>query len=440
MSYNNLFTEERFPLSYQLLQKNYPNLSKLSMNIHRIDPFFQDDNNLINLFNWYKSKNPEFKPMKDVDPEMPEYELLVSGLIKDIYLLLKNNESNYKINNTSLKKPINILGMLEDIIKSNYKYIKIINCIYEYLKLFTNLLSKNNKDCNLLLILNELPYIIYPSFHQIDIYKVNLTLCAPFINFLISNKMHESHGSDQNPCYEIFHDISFHSRNLIIKIFEDIFITKYKLSSNKNCLDNIKFHQYIQENIDLFKLYFDFMDNNIQKLKDILIYKRSKNNSYNSVYKSDKKYMNSILIFFIFHEKYFYNSFFIDNLKHKIFSTIQNIKKIQISMINRRNINVFSYENINNIIIETIKKYFKNNFYKNCINFLLDNDLYKLKKYIVKNNNTELLKLINSEFKEIIENMFKIKVTNENINEIIELYKQSAIDIYNTLYHPLLNN
>jgi hypothetical protein len=393
-----------FPLCKELLQKHYNVHSSISLKKYKLDPFFSDNENLQNLYEWYKTKNPEFKPMNIINPKMPEYEVLISGMIKDIYLSLINE-----------KEKNEILNELEKIIRDGYLYKDIINCIYNYLILFDSMLNNNSyrKDCNLLLDLLASPYIIYPSFHQIDIYKVNLTISAPFLNFLLSNNTHKSHSSSVTPCYELYHDIDFHYNFMTMQFFKDLFNIRNKNKNNNNN-NNINYLiKNINKNINLFIIYFNFNNSIIQKLKDKLIFKRTKNNSFNT-YKTKENYMNSIIFFLIFHEDYFYKRLF-------------ELSSYHIKLTEN------SQEKFEKNFEEILKQYFKESFYKICIDNLFTGNINNIKTYIY-NSNTDILKIIKPEFKEVIESNYKIELTSDNINEIIKLYKASTIDIYNTLF------
>ena len=93
------------PLCKTILKIYYPNFEKISLEKHKLDPFFSDNEKLINLHNWYKYKNPDFLSMKDINPEMPEYECFISGIVKDLYLLLEYpDNSKYKLKNFNKKK------------------------------------------------------------------------------------------------------------------------------------------------------------------------------------------------------------------------------------------------------------------------------------------------------------------------------------------------
>lgn len=391
---------------------------------YKQDPFFKLGKNsmgrLDDLNAWYKEKNPNFEPFSEHNnPEMPEFKHLIAGMIKDFYFLL--NDENIKKNNTD--KLNIILAKIEAILENGYKYISIIDVIYEYLIFFEIILNQliyNKEQCNLLLNIKNTPYIIYPTFHQLDFIKINLTMGTPFLNFLLTNKKHLSHGSMSRPCWELTHDIDIHYNNIMIQFFKEL---------NTILNNNNEYISFINENIELFKLYFEFMNNFIINIKDLLIYDRSKKNIsnrnekgniiksyeiniYNKRHNGYKNLMNSVLIFYLFHEQYFFQYFF-TLLKKK------EIKKI----FERQN------SNKNKQIIDMIKDYFIDSFKLLCIYFLFT-DEKSLKKNLYDNFQIKP-EMIHPELIELLEIAFNSKITQSNIDTFIDLYKESVEVINN---------
>ena len=209
-----------------------------------------------------------------------------------------------------------ILEKIELTLKNKYKYIDIITIIYDYLILFQR--GKNMYDCHSFDQIIKTPYIIYPTFHQIDFIKVNLTIGTPFLNFLLTNKTHMGHGHKIYPCWEISHDIHVHYDKIMIRFFKEL---------NKIINNNDDYILFINNNIELFKLFFEFMNNFITSIKDLLMYDRAKKsisitnekgniisnneiNISNNRHDNYKNYMNSILIFHLFYEKYYFKYIF----------------------------------------------------------------------------------------------------------------------------------
>lgn len=112
-------------------------------------------------------------------------------------------------------------------------YIKIMSGAYfehtdelnEYnSELVTQYIGNNNRELNtdkyktycdqqidFILQILQTPYMIYPTFHQLDYYTVVKTVSAPVINFLITHHRKSVHGNFISPCDQIGHDIIFHS-------------------------------------------------------------------------------------------------------------------------------------------------------------------------------------------------------------------------------------
>jgi hypothetical protein len=114
--------------------------------------------------------------------------------------------------------------------------------------------------------------------------------------------------------------------------------------------------------------------------------------------------MNSIILFLIFHENFFFSLFFQEKISLYTL-LIQNLK----------NQDSFNYSN-NKIYYTILYKYFKENFYKICRNS------------IIKDGNIDQL------LKELIEKNFGIEINPENISEIKNLCKSSVESIYKTLF------
>jgi len=311
---NDLFI--KYPNCLNILKNLYPNKDKFNYKTYVKDPFFDNFNKPeFDLLIWYKKYNPEFKSMKVVNPIMHEYLPTIAGIIKDYYILLStlkypNGLDLVSYNNTLLL--LNI-SQIEDIVKDNFDkfhYVDIFNIIYSYISLFNKSLKEYQEECDKLLIFLDSPYIIYPSFFQINFYKINLTIGVPFINFLLKNNMHLSHDSNSTTCWEISHDVMIHYYHVNIKIFYYF----YKELNNKE-LNNTEPSKYIfdliNQNPEKFKIYFEYMNNIIQKIKNSFIYSDnfwSKKISFEKLIEKPEinKYMKSLIIFNLFHEIFFY--------------------------------------------------------------------------------------------------------------------------------------
>ena len=228
----NISKLERYPKCSDLFSEIYP-MDKIEnyRTKYKQDPFFKLAKNssggLEDLNSWYKQKNPNFIPFSESNnPEMPEFKHLIAGMIKDFYFFL--NDTNIKKNN--IDKLNIILDKIENILneenkEKSYKYIFIIDVIYDYLIFFEIIVNKSankKRHCYLLLKIKNTPYIIYPTFHQLDFIKINLTIGTPFLNFLLTNKEHLIHDILSTPCSEIFHDIDYHYELIMIQFFKDL--------------------------------------------------------------------------------------------------------------------------------------------------------------------------------------------------------------------------
>jgi len=312
---DNLFIS--YPNCLRILKGLYPNKDKFDYKTYVKDPFFDNFSKLdFDLLAWYKKYNPEFKSMEVVNPIMFEYLPTIAGIIKDYYILLAtlkfpNNTDLNDFNKTLLL--LNI-SQIEDIVKDNFekfRYVNIFDIIYSYINLFNKSLTINNNECEDLLIFKNSPYIMYPSFFQINFYKINLTIGVPFINFLLKNDMHLSHDVDSTTCWEVTHDIMLHYYHVNIKIIDNLYAKKPYVESSYQGQPTSNIFNLINENSDEFKVYFEYMNNIIQKIKSSFIYPDnfwSKRISFEELIKKPdiNKYMKSLIIFNLFHEIYFY--------------------------------------------------------------------------------------------------------------------------------------
>lgn len=91
----------------KLVKQFYPNSNSISLEKYVNDPFFEEDN-MKKIFSWYLSKNPNFNIMSNISVQMPEYNVLIAGIIKDIYVYLKLFISNTEPKE-SIKKSILVI-------------------------------------------------------------------------------------------------------------------------------------------------------------------------------------------------------------------------------------------------------------------------------------------------------------------------------------------
>jgi len=433
-----------FPECEKLVKQFYPNSNSISLEKYVNDPFFEEDN-MKQIFSWYQSKNPTFEIMSNIVVQMPEYNVLISGIIKDIYVYLKlfisdtmpkeiikkkystnlmkkNNSKNLQ----NIKNCSSIFKKIEIMIESGYLYSLIIDIIYDYLYFFDQKAINNNekysntntnfnkylknitmKKCSKLLEYYKSQYIIFPCFKQIDLYKVILNMKAPVLNFLIQNGKHRIHEKNGNVCSELWHDIDIHYNNMMISFFKNIMISR-KIKSNSE----FGFIDFIDKNRLLFSTYFIFMNKFISKLESSFIYsipRRKKNigNLKKTTYKNLKehpdfiKYMNCIVLFFLFHERNFFD---------EVISKIKNIyfPGTNISLLETNN-------------SEIILKYIMKNYFKKIAN--------KFVKHHIHYDNIE--RSLNMDFYELIEDTLFINKESStkrraSLREILKFYENSV--------------
>ena len=122
--------------------------------------------------------------------------------------------------------------------------------------------------------------------------------------------------------------------------------------------------------------------------------------------------MNSLLIFYLFHEQFFFEYFFNDKIEDEI-------KRIFTKQISNKNTQV----------INMIKDYFKK-FRLICLCFL-----YKDKKSLENNfyNSKIKTEMIHPFLIELLQIAFNCQINDSNIDTFIDLYKESVEVINNRI-------
>jgi len=243
------------------------------------DPFFsiekptEGNYNLDNLYDWYLTKNPEFKPVNTLDIRVPEFKFLIAVMAKDLLILHHTNkypqkhENNTELSNKACEKQsielfskeekndsksMEVLRLINEFIKT-YSYLEFLVILRHYLLLFTigKLYSEENKNtCEKITIIDKLmdkPHILYPTILQISYAKVIYTMQAPVINFRLSNNRKKIHDDFESPMYELVHDVDFHG-NLTHKweqseferIFRKPFVPKIEFFKLNNIIQILK--------------------------------------------------------------------------------------------------------------------------------------------------------------------------------------------------------
>ena len=211
------------------------------------DPFFSIEKptegtyNLDNLYDWYLTKNPEFKPVntEGLNILVPEFKFLIAVMAKDLLILQnthqypqkhKNNKNNsytgynkcdiqsldlFKKQEADISKSSIVLKLITKFITTNYLYLEFLVILRHYLSLFTigELYTEGICEAQFEVIdkLMKTPYIIYPTVVQISYAKVIYTTQAPVINFRLSNNRKKLHEPFRAPIMELIHDVGFHA-------------------------------------------------------------------------------------------------------------------------------------------------------------------------------------------------------------------------------------
>ena len=264
-------------------------------------------------YEWYVSKNKGFTNAADV--LLPEYEPLVMGMCKDLCVIhfvnhmpkpriedkeLSNNSPRAILFKKHLeerkldslrKKSLEILKEMNGLIGGGYKYENFVECLIKYLLFFSvgdgELPKKTQNDMVLLLRkLGQSFFILLPTFYQINYYKVINSCAAPVLNFRITNSLVIVHGGIELPIEEVFHDITFHSKQT--HDF-DRFVDSPFLGESKDIVVNPAFAKEI----------FEEKKDNLQQLYKHYVYDLKNISSQ----RDQDQYLFACLLFHILHEE-----------------------------------------------------------------------------------------------------------------------------------------
>ena len=309
-----------------LISAQFPNLQNINSydntqrNLGWKDPFF-DIQNLDNILEWYKKKNPKYLPLDKIGHivEVPEFIPIVLILAKDLLILRRTNvypqrnnnnkpsnkntlsakyllaASNTRKRNNNNSGPSGIIRRVDKILTVVIQFVNIkqqydifFQILQDYILLFSTgrlydeigneerpQVNNNTDFAELRAIymykqafdnIYKSAFILYPSFNQLAFDKVLLTMQAPVLNFRILNKRTKIHDSFAFPLFELFHDIDFHCQKTHKyyekKRIEDTFDYKYSFPSGEELEKRFKF---IKSIIDVLKPHIIY--SNIPKAK-----------------------------------------------------------------------------------------------------------------------------------------------------------------------------
>ena len=327
-----------------------------------------------------------------------DYEPLVIGMIRDLCLvcvLLENTQKlehmkslneymkeKYQDQNTILnlmlssekgilnkpellEKAMECLFKFEQLISESglkgrgYIYTDFIDCMTEYLKFFSvgaynfdlndthKKISRYNESYNFLKNIVKGPYMLFPTFKQLNFTKVINLLGSNIGNFRLLNNQGMIHNNSDGPLTEITHDIMSHgdiTHNSNRSIFKD-----------RQTISEFKFYEQLslKNNIHYFyppfvKEIFIKRSQNLNKIYQYYNYNPKIINSDGDVPMDEQdKYFMAVILFIICHErnvsKETFEGYFLDNL----LSDIYNFFKNDILNLDGKNkINVEYFENM----------------------------------------------------------------------------------------------
>lgn len=317
-----------------------------SYKIYIKDNFFE----IINL-DFYLKYNPNYDLMSDINPEIPEYEILIANMIKDLIILNKTEtfpegDDDLDLRSVHSRNKRELLkenfDCIDKCIKENYKYNLVIYCISIFMELFDVSCKKEiSTYCkNLYTYLMKTPYIFFPTFYMLDFYKIDMLIGVPVINFQISNIYKNVHNTRHDVCSLIYHDICFHNKRM--KLYPIKTKSKIFTDSEEECLAFLEFKYDFK---DRFKFYFENMNKLIISLKDDINYTNIKfldfkQNFVNNTIPDNKnytKYMNAFFLFYIFHESYILGNFYYNLSENNLYQIFEYLYTFNFEDINKIN-------------------------------------------------------------------------------------------------------
>lgn len=431
-----------YPKCAETLRKIYPNCSykkieeekeeeilkekyEITFDEYKIDPFFTNLKN-IDIFNWYLSKNPDRISLMKANPNIPEYEYLVANITKDYYLL-------YIYKKFPNGRPINNFPNIEDkltkineAIMKNYKYNDIMTVSIDYLIFFQNQDNPGqiNNHCSIPYLDESSQFILFPSFHQPNYWKLLLLYGAPVINFFITNHKHYSHTQYEDVCYEISHDIRYHYGLFMDGLYNqyfpgDILMTVIpdpkKVALIKKHTDQIKtLIEKISDSNELFYLFFSRIRLILDKIKPLIVYNKFTINNQDPDF---NKSLNAFYFFYLFHETTFADDIIKSkNMKHVLDKFYLKPYEPFISN-HKTNFNNFSSGDkikIVNFMSDISTENLKHT--RNCVKMIID--IYKILFDAITPQDKQYLKQYYNE-KEFNNDNLYCTVKYEHINEYV---------------------
>lgn len=259
-----------------------------------------------------------------------------SNRVKNTEKKTANNTENNAFLKSIKELIITCLYNIQLLIIGSYNYIEFINCIIEYITIFSgNILDREcSQNIGMLEKLKNTPFIIFPTIYQINIKKVMKTLCAPILNFRLSNKIVLIHSNIFHPCMELEHDLRFHcnlTHNILAKIqaFTDAELININVDK-----------PYFADLSNTMKTIYASKNNIISKIFPLIDYPVINDESSTEIkLEFYEKYLNASLLFIFFHEGHFFektrtNEYIVeddrtDNLVGKLLVISKDINKIR---------------------------------------------------------------------------------------------------------------
>ena len=296
---------------------------------------------------WYETKNPNYQPINDLDIKVPEFKIVIANMVKNLLLILRDNDiplknnitknnilrletyhpllsiyskknnkknintnrniiNNFKLNNNKKKiqktRIINevttLLTNLNTMVNNGYDYIQFIKCLADYYFLFSygyvnpTTINSNKKTKGYNETMNQINHFYSTLKRNID-----LILNTPFILLPTNVQI------DMKKTLELMKVpiLNFRLLNYITKIHNI-----YLLPINDFFHDILNHanltHRYLKykENSQTLESDFNETSKALDKLNPLYDYKKLNDDNVDEF---KTKYMNCCIIFYLLHEK-----------------------------------------------------------------------------------------------------------------------------------------
>lgn len=313
-----------------------------------------------------------------------EYEEMLTKIKSNKESFLKEQFEKYSKNvNDNLKDELdNLLKKINSCISNKYIY-NVENGVYDVIISFIEIISKDDNKIKEFFMEKHLdtPFIVFPTYQQINFQNVILLMSAPIINFRISNRNRRVHDFFDSPSFDYIHDVCFHGN------------VTHLIQIN---LDNEKRKHWFDNMSLIISILFNSFVNKEKPSEKITINKNIDNILYTELTPKQQKQIMAFVLFCLLHEEE----------KHYLF---------------------YSYI-LEKSIPETVISLFINKIKRETSNNKFDYIFPEVNKLDIKSVSDSLLLLINENKQKLLDPVEKLKEIEKTNNKYKSVTGNERID------------